>query len=159
MFGNVFGLDRYRDTTTRFAAFTKEDNRRLQVLQNTVLRLLTGARRGTQTTTLLEITDTLSVQQLVAFQTLVMLNKVITTSVPFYLAKKLKVENQEVQVRSQGSITAANQNLSLSRDGFIVSGTYLFNSLPLPLRQEQNLKKFNEATRKWVKRNISAKPP
>ena len=108
MFGNVFGLDRYRDTTTRFAAFTKEDNRRLQVLQNTVLRLLTGARRGTPTTTLLEITDTLSVQQLVAFQTLVMLNKVITTSVPFYLAKKLKVENQEVQVRSQGSITAAN---------------------------------------------------
>ena len=136
VFGNVFGLDRYRDTTTRFAAFTKEDNRRPQVLQNTVLRLLTGPRRGTQTTTLLEMTDTLSVQQLVAFQTLVMVNKVI-----------------------KGSITAANQNLSLSRGGFILKGTYLFNSLPLPLRQEQNLKKFKEAIRKWVKRNISAKPP
>ena len=112
VFGNVFGLDKYRDTTTRYSSYTKEDNRKLQVLQNTVM---TGSSRGTPTTDLLKLTNTLSVQQLVAFHTLVMVFKIITTSRPAYLARKLKVSTQEVLQRCQGTIIPARQSLSITR--------------------------------------------
>ena len=42
LFTNTWGLDRYRDSTTRSTSFTKNDNSQLQVLQNHVCRLLLG---------------------------------------------------------------------------------------------------------------------
>ena len=42
LFTNTWGLDRYRDSTTRSTSFTKNDNNQLQVLQNHVCRLLLG---------------------------------------------------------------------------------------------------------------------
>ena len=154
VFGNVFGLDRYRVINTRFAAFTREDSRRLQVLQNSVMRLITGSERSTPTTKLLELTSSLSVQQLVASQTLTLVHKVTQTSKPAYLAKRLKFRNQEHDYK----LTAPAERLSITRGGFISRGVQLFNSLPYNIRSEQNLKKFREATRTWIIQNVSARP-
>ena len=150
VFGNVFGLDKYRDINTRFVAFTREDSRRLQVLQNSVMRLLTGSARSTPTTKLLELTSSLSVQQLVASQTLIMVHKVIQKSKPTYLARRL-------QVSRNYKIAAPAERLSITRGGFISRGVQLFNNLPYHIRSEQNLKKFRAATRTWVIGNISAR--
>ena len=92
VFGNVFSLDKYRDTKTKSVSFTRDDNRRIQVLQNTRMKLITGAPRTTSTTALLQMSNTLSVQQLVAFHTLNMVNKVINTSKPSYLASRLNIK-------------------------------------------------------------------
>ena len=54
VFGNVWGITNMDDNNRRFTAFTKEDNRRLQVLQNKVLRLKTGQRRDCPNAQLLE---------------------------------------------------------------------------------------------------------
>ena len=43
VFGNVFGLEHYREENTRYTSYTKEDNNRLQILQNKLNRLLLGA--------------------------------------------------------------------------------------------------------------------
>ena len=40
LFMNTWGLDKYKDKGTRYSSFTKEDIRKLQVLQNQVTRLL-----------------------------------------------------------------------------------------------------------------------
>ena len=56
VFGNVFSLDKYRDTETKSVSFTRDDNRRIQVLQNTLMKLITGAPRTTSTTALLQMT-------------------------------------------------------------------------------------------------------
>ena len=40
LFMNTWGLDKYKDKGTRYFSFTKEDIRKLQVLQNQVTRLL-----------------------------------------------------------------------------------------------------------------------
>ena len=68
--GNVWGNLNNDDTSRRYTAFTKEDNRKLQTLQNHVLRLKTNLPRLTPTTTLLSVSGDLSVQQLTAFHTL-----------------------------------------------------------------------------------------
>jgi hypothetical protein len=44
--GNVHGLAIYRDTRGRSAGMTMNDCNKLQVLQNSVNRLITGARHG-----------------------------------------------------------------------------------------------------------------
>ena len=68
--GNVWGLSANDKTNRRYTAFTKEDNRKLQTLQNQVLRLKTGLSRYTPNPTLLSASGDLSVQQLTAFYTL-----------------------------------------------------------------------------------------
>ena len=162
VFGNVFGLDGHKDTTTRYSSFTKKDNRRLQVLQNSIMILLTGSPRGTPTTTLLKNTSSLSVQQLVASQTLVMEHKVIHTARPAYLAARLKVKKEEdgrrVQAKSQGMLDAPNLKLTISKEDFIARGVKLFNILPPHIRTEPILPNFRSMMRKWIIENIPARP-
>ena len=155
VFGHVFGLETYSDTDSRYYSFTKEDNRKMQVLQNSVMRLLTGKERGTPTTTLIKLTKSLSVQQTIAFQTLLMVHKIVNSSKPVYLADRLKFKEDG---RNQGVITNIDQRLSTSRGGFVYRGSMLFNKLPVELRVEPILKKFREAARTWVIKNVKAKP-
>ena len=69
-------------------------------------------------TVLLKKSNSLSVQQLVAFHTLVMVFKVLSTSRPAYLARKLKVNKHDALERCQGKMVASSQNLSTTRGGF-----------------------------------------
>ena len=162
VFGNVFGLDVYKDSGTRYTSYTKEDNRKLQVLQNSVMRLLTNKPKGTATITLLEDTGSLSIQQMIAAQTLVLVHKVLRSSKPAYLAARLQVRDEgeggRVPARSAGQIRIPVKKLSITREGFIYRGTLLFNRLPPEFRTETKLEKFRTCTRKWVSRNILYKP-
>ena len=89
--GNVWGVDTNNEVNRRFSAYTKEDNRKLQTLQNMVLRTKTDMPRRTPTKTLLALSGDLSVQQLTAQATLTSLQKVIHNGKPEYLADKLKL--------------------------------------------------------------------
>ena len=59
-----------------------DDCNKLQVIQNFLNRLLTGARKGTPTKDLLERTGTMSIMQMVVYHTLAMVHKVIWTGKP-----------------------------------------------------------------------------
>ena len=161
VFGHVFGLEIYRDVSTRYHSFTKEDNRKLQVLQNSVLRLLSGKPRSTPTVELLASTKSLSVQQLIAYQTLVMVHKIVQTSKPAYLARRMSLRNEDIgrlPGRMSGMLTIPRQSLSTTRAGFVARGSQLFNNLPVNLRMEKKLSKFKTGIRKWITENIPAKP-
>ena len=123
VFGNVFGLEEYRDKNRRYLSFTMEDNRKLQVLQNSVMRLLTGLPYETPTTKLLQITNSLSIQQLIAKSTLMMVFKILQTSKPKYLAEKMRVKTRQggrrIPHRSIGMLEVPTFNLTLSKDSFI----------------------------------------
>ena len=69
VFGNVSVLQNYREGP-RMAGMTSEDCNKLQVIQNSLNRLITGARKGTPTIDLLERTGTVSIMQMVAYHTL-----------------------------------------------------------------------------------------
>ena len=71
-------------------------------------------------TCMYEGSSSLSVHQLVAFQTLTMVNKVITISKPAYLAKRLKLREENggmVPGRNQATILplTSSQTLSVTR--------------------------------------------
>ena len=94
VFGNVHGLAIYRDTKGKSAGMTVTDCNKLQVLQKSVNRLITGARQGVATADLLRDTDSLSIQQMVAYYTLIMVHKVTMTGKPGYLAGRLKLRDE-----------------------------------------------------------------
>ena len=87
--GNVWGVDTTDEVNRRFSSFTKEDNRKLQTLQNKVLRLITGLPRLTPTEILLRKAGDLFVQQLTALSTLTSMQKIMHNGKPMYLANKL----------------------------------------------------------------------
>ena len=154
--GNVWGNLDNDDTSRRYAAFTKEDNRKLQTLQNQVLRLKTNLPRLTPTSTLLSVSGDLSVQQLTAFHTLSSLHKVLYSGKPRYLKNKLQINNN--MTRQEKTIIINHSNLSLRRGAYIYRGAIMFNNLPMELRNNMEPDLFKAEVKSWIKNNISAKP-
>ena len=99
LFGNVWGVPNLDENRRRFSAFTKDDNRKLQSLQNRVLRLQSGLPQDTPLTVLLERTNEMSVMQQTAFHTLNTVHKVVTSGQLGYLAKKLKLRTEGMSTR------------------------------------------------------------
>ena len=69
LWGGIWGLKNQQNHQRRNMAIAKEDMKKLQVLQNKTLRLITGHDYTTSTATLLETTKMMSVHQLVAYHT------------------------------------------------------------------------------------------
>ena len=61
VFGNVLGLEEYKEDNSRYQSYTVKDNSKLQVLQNKLNRLLINARYDTPTEVLLRATNSLSI--------------------------------------------------------------------------------------------------
>ena len=155
--GNVWGLSANDETNRRYTAFTKEDNRKLQTLQNQVLRLKTGLSRYTPTHTLISASGDLSVQQLTAFHTLTSVQKIIHAGKPKYLSEKLKQNSNPTR---QGNTIEAisNSNLTLTRGAFLYRGTTLFNMLPMELRTRMKPEVFKPKVKTWIRRTVQPRP-
>ena len=163
LFGNVWGLPNLDEMNRRSMSFTKEDNRRLQVLQNKTLRLRSKLGRDTPTSMLLSSTSELSVHQLTAFHTLMLIFKVVTSQKPRYLAERLQlrkpIEGQVFNHRLLNTIRVPNVQLSASKSAFFVRGASLWNMLPLVMRSGMKLVTFKKELRKWILEQIPIKPP
>ena len=136
LYGNVFGLEKYRDNTRKYINYTVRDNNKLQVLQNKINRILTRSKFGTSTSDLLMMTKLLSIQQMIALQTLVLTFKIIQTSKPSYLANKLWFDMRKQNLRSKAvTLKLTQYKLNQSREGFINRGITLFNRLDEDIRR------------------------
>ena len=83
------------DEDRRYSVFTKDDNRRLQVLQNKVVRMQTGLPWDTPTSDLMKAAGELSVQQLTAYHTIMQVFKVIKSGKPSYLNERFKIRRPD----------------------------------------------------------------
>ena len=136
-----------------------KDNNNLQVLQNTLNRLITGAKYDAPTAELLEETESLSVHQMIAYQTAVMTYKIIQSKKPSYLASRIQPRECNMRLRGRlGSIEQQGRSLSIAKEGFIYRGRQIMNKLNEDLRCEPKLDKFKTGVKTWVKENISIKP-
>ena len=155
----------YRETGTRFSTFTKEDNRRLQVLQNQVERLTvmgSGYNRerkqfNMSTEELLKTSGRLSIHQLGAYHTVTMAKKIILSQKPIYLAAKLQpLPLREASLESR--INLEQFSLGISREGFVYRGAKLYNQLPLSLKLESNIKYLKKEAKEWIRKTVALKP-
>ena len=132
VFGNIFGLDGYKEENRRYFSYTIKDNNNLQVLQNKLNRLLLDADNNTPTSDLLHQTGTLSVHQMVAYHTGITAHKVVKSGKPSYLAEKMKVRRMDQNTRQGGSkLVLPDYELNICKEGFIYRGASLLNKLEL----------------------------
>ena len=137
--------------------------RRLQVLQNKTLRLLTRADRSTPTSTLISLARCLSVHQLGAYHTANQVYQVHQSRRPVYHHARLFQNNLLVQdhvtVRSQNNLQSRiNFNLSTCRSSFFYQGAKLWSALPMDVKTSRNSGQFKSRCKNWIRRNIKVKP-
>ena len=162
LYTNTWGLDNYKEDMQRFTSYTKEDNRKLQVIQNQVSRLLVDKKVGyykqdLPTSELLDMTDALSIHQLGVQRTLVMVKKVLLTEKPRYLFNNLKIQAYK-GTRSGSTMEPIKASLNLKRSSFLYRGAKLFNQIPENLKNEKKITTFKKELEKWVKKKIPVKP-
>ena len=159
VYGNVWGMPSLDLSQRRFTSFTKEDNRRLQVLQNKVLRLRKIDRSidyNTPTEILVRSSGELSVQQLTAYHTLMTVFKAVQMEKPVYLHRKLKP--RETTYRQSNTISVRGK-LSVTRSGMIYRGAKLWNLIDQDLKMEKSLPNFKRKVKKWIIEKVPVKPP
>ena len=159
VYGNTWGLESLDTETRHSSAFRREDNRRIQVVVNKVLRILLGMDRDTPTSTLCELSGQLSVHQRVAFFTLCSVYKVLSTGMPDYSFKLLK--NNDARRHRTGTMNHCQRidyKLSISRDSHMYRCSRLFNMLPVDVTNAVNFNSFKKVVKPWVMANIPAQP-
>ena len=104
----------------------------------------------------------LKIHQLGAHHTLVTVHRIVTTGQPEYLANKLALRKPDPGMifpnRHVHTIQLVSTR-SVVRSGFVYRGAKLWNCLPVELRLESKADVFKTEVKKWVRENISRKPP
>ena len=160
VYGNVWGLPNYDDKVRQSTAFRKEDNMKLQVLVNKVLRSLTGLERDTPVSVLSSVSGKLSVQQRTAFFTINSVHRSMQSQEPLYTYSTFKPNAFQAEVpRHQSNCNIVRRDLSISRCGYYYRGSRLYNLLPASLIQARTLSAFRKGAKQWVQANIPLLPP
>ena len=94
VYGNVWGLTSYDETNRTSRAFRREDNRRLQVLVNEVLRCVTGLDRYASTSALATASKQLSVHQRTALFTVTAVHKSLINKEPSYAHSRFHIRSR-----------------------------------------------------------------
>ena len=141
-------------------AFTKANLHNLQILQNKVMRLQAKCGYATPVKELLKKTDSLSINQLIAYTSIMTIFKIKQFKEPLYLARRLGFMNNERggAQRRRHNINQINFNSARGREGLLYRGEKLWNSLDQQLKTEENIKIFKQELRKWVLDKIPALP-
>ena len=128
----------------------------LQILQNKAARVVTRLPWGTETGLLLNQVGWLSVRQLVAFHSLILVFKIKTENKP--AALKLRFRDNFVyrtrQATSNELVRCETPRTETSKKAFVCSSTIMWNTLPPQLRKTEKLEKFKLELKKWVKTNV-----
>ena len=136
---------------------TKEDMRKLQVLQNSVMRITTSSRYDTPTSELLQKSNQLSIHQLMGYHTATQVYNIKQNRFPLYHFRRLFGENNGL--RSGSNLESRVEfRKSLGRGSFFYQGSRLWNLLPQALKTAPDIRMFKLMTKPWIRSHISIRP-
>ena len=137
---------------TLFGGCTKQELKSLQVQQNRAARLVVGAPPRTNTRWVFDQLSWFTVNQLIAYHTLLMVFRIRQSKEPESLATQL------LQDSRQGRIVLKKVNLDLYKNSFVYRGSLLWNRLPHSYRAEEKISCFKKNIRSWITANIEDFP-
>ena len=160
VYGGVWGIPGiFNEVPVNSTSISKEDMRKLQVLQNQALRLLLNRPRETPVRSLLSEANHMSVHQLVAYHTGCQTYKVSRNKEPIYHHERLFGSPTLLNTRSAANMeTRVELNLSLGRKSYFYQAAHIWNCLPLSMKTASTIEKFKRSMKTWVMRTISMKP-
>ena len=127
----------------------KQELRKLQVLQNKCLRLISHSKYDTPRTELLKKCKQMSVNQLISYHTACQTHRIYTSKLPVYHYKRLfsrPQENDQIVTRSRTNNNAnqINYHLALSRGNFFYQSSKLWNQIPVSIRILEKTETFKK---------------
>ena len=130
----------------------------LQVVQNKAARLICRKGIYTPVRTLLNECNWLSVSQLVFFHSVVLLRKIRQCQKPKYLHEMFTI-NRRYNTRGEniGKLSSASDVLpvqGLNLKSFRWQSIQAWNSLPVRIRQIENVQVFKKHLKHWIKENL-----
>ena len=156
VWGRIWGIPGSMDVdqnTRQSPTVTKEDVRKLQVLQNKCMRIMTDSDYQTPTRTLLAKTNLLSVHQQMAHLSLCQVFNIQKTKLPSYHYSRLFTD-EETGIRTN----RIEYQSSLARSHFFYQSSRLWDALPDVIVSSDTKQNFKKMCKKWVKSNIMEKP-
>ena len=129
----------------------------LQVIQNTAARCVTGLGWKTKVSVLLRQCGWLSVWHMVVYHSMVQLYKIKTLEKPSYLHSKISTNFQKRTRLAEGNGIREVQRIKTyeRRKTFLPRATRVWNSLPVAMRNIQNLNKFKREMKTYVMANVN----
>ena len=118
--------------------------RKLQTVQNSLARVVTGAKRRDHIKPALKTLHWLPISERIHYKVALITHKVIVTQKPKYLADIVSVYRPTRDLRSS-SQQRLSGNVSMTKAGersFSSTSSRLWNGLPLDLRAESNTRAF-----------------
>ena len=160
--GTVWGINaRFQEENWNSITMRKVEMKKLQVLQNSTLRLLLDKKYDTPTSILLGDSKSLSVNQMVAHTILCQVWKIKKSAQPEYHFERLfggRPEHMNIGTRSAANNDLqVNFRLSVGRGSFFYLATNLWNSIPTEIRDSATYLSFKTAARKWTLSRIPMK--
>ena len=135
-----------------FGGCDRVDLDSLQVIQNKAAQIVTRSPPRSPRKPMYDQLDWLTVNQLVAYHTLLQIFKIRKSQEPEYLFAILGRDNRN------GHIVVTNTHLSLAKKSFTFRGSELWNQLPADIRTNHKLGNFKKACRNWIKAEIPRFP-
>ena len=139
----------------------------LQVNMNKVARLVTRLDIYTPTSVLMQQCGWLTVRQLMAYHSLMLLHKTLKNQTPTYLFQKVTSSFEQYNTRQAADYEAAlaeagvmeqagveECELELTRNSWCWTSVSWYNRLPPNLRAENKAGKFKTRLKDWVTSNI-----
>ena len=146
----------------------------LQVVQNKAARTVAKLGIFTPTKTLMKVCGWMSVRQLMAYHSLVLLHKTLRSKTPVYLHQKI-TSGGHFPYRTRAasecppgfSFTVSHptdngaikqqsgSKLGLSKQGWCWNSVELYNLLPTDLRLDRKLPSFKKRLKNWIGLNIT----
>lgn len=132
--------------------------KRLQVLQNNLMRIVLGKKKSDCVSVrfLLQQTGYLSINQLSTYHTLQEMFCILNTnSVPSIKEEFIKVDNVVHNTRlGEKDLLKLPMAKKKRNGGFIHKGVKIWNALPLVIRQAPSKNRFSEEVKSWITSNI-----
>ena len=131
-----------------FAGMDLGDLRDLQIMQNRAAQIVTRSPPRAHRYPMYERLKWLSVNQLIAYHSVISIFKIRKNNVPEYLAS---ICNHDSRNRR---IIIPNWSLSLGQKSFRIRGAENWNILPIFVRTQPKLGTFKKLAKKWILENV-----
>lgn len=115
-----------------------EDVRRIQVIQNSCLRLIFGVRRWQNISHKLSEIKWLNMSRRRLLHSACLYHKVITNKIPKYLSKKIsfRTDVHNINIRFKGLLTPPLHRTELFKRSFTYQVTKIYNAIPLDIKNK-----------------------
>ena len=135
-------------------SLNKKELRKLQVLYNKCLRLISHSSYDTPRTELLKKCNRLSVNQLISYHTACQTHRIYRSKLPVYHYRRLFSSPVDPQEPTNITANEIVYNLALSRGHFFYQASHLWNSLPVRIREIDKTRTFKKHLKLWVSQNV-----